>query len=659
MAPKGDKAKAARQKRAVPFTSSNSHSQASSTKSFELDETSGSSSRSARHNIHPSTSAADVPQHLVHSLAEPPDRRLWSSEMQLILSCAAIAIGMANIWRFPKMLYENGGGSFLLAYMVALVAVGYPLFYLELILGQYTRLGPGAVTRCVPMARGVEVCAGLVSFLMSGYLHALLAHSLLQLLLSFTDFNLVPLSGCYGFWEQQLETCYRAERRLCGLHPSVQRSARKGHQNRSSLPLHMRPFKYDDAVMDCVNVTETMSEHFFHTSVGLRSHRQEWRVGSLHLELLLCLGLMWVLLYVCLASGLRTPRLSAVTLLPIGLTLALMIETLWREGATFGIWFMLVPHWRELLQITVWTRAVEQVLFTIGVSYGPVVTFGSFCRRFENVHRVVFMVTLLTLAASLMYSIIVFSALGSMALSLNIPVKDVVHGGQSVIFVAMSKFSVHWISSSLFFLLVLIAGTSSQLSMVDVALTHWADCCMLVQRNRRHFAIGYCVVAFLIGLPFVTEAGLYLVQLVDSQVVGFLLSYVAFFELLAVMWIYGLEHLKLDVMLMHGELSAVKLECAWCVVVPAALAVSLVTSLLSGCSSLRLGPIQFPVHVCYVGWSLVIVGALQVPLWAVLEAIRNQAKLEQCLVPASTIELGLAAMSSSEPTQLPTAHRRF
>ncbi|KAL1466903.1 hypothetical protein MTO96_042433 [Rhipicephalus appendiculatus] len=300
---------------------------------------------------------------------------MWSSELKLILSCTAIAIGMANIWRFPKVLYENGGGAFLMAYMVALVAVGYPLFYLELILGQYTRLGPGAVTRCVPMARGVEVCAGLLSLLMSSYLQALLAQSLLQLILAFTDFNLVQLSGCHGFWEQQMETCFRAERRVCGSHYRVPHPLRKGQRNRSSLPLHVRPFKYDDVVMDCVNVTETMSEHFFHTSVGLRSHRQVWSVGGLHVELLLCLALMWVLLFV-------------------------------------------------------WTRAVEQVLFTIGVSYGPVVTFGSFCRRFENVHRVVFMVTLLTLAASLMYAIIVFSSLGSMALSLNIPVKDVVHGGQ-------------------------------------------------------------------------------------------------------------------------------------------------------------------------------------------------------------------------------------
>ncbi|KAL1466901.1 hypothetical protein MTO96_042432 [Rhipicephalus appendiculatus] len=63
MAPKADKTKAkdARGAREVPFTSSNVHSQASSMKSFELCEVSGSSSRSVRRD----TSAADVPQHSV------------------------------------------------------------------------------------------------------------------------------------------------------------------------------------------------------------------------------------------------------------------------------------------------------------------------------------------------------------------------------------------------------------------------------------------------------------------------------------------------------------------------------------------------------------------------------------------------------------------
>ncbi|KAL1466902.1 hypothetical protein MTO96_042433 [Rhipicephalus appendiculatus] len=318
---------------------------------------------------------------------------MWSSELKLILSCTAIAIGMANIWRFPKVLYENGGGAFLMAYMVALVAVGYPLFYLELILGQYTRLGPGAVTRCVPMARGVEVCAGLLSLLMSSYLQALLAQSLLQLILAFTDFNLVQLSGCHGFWEQQMETCFRAERRVCGSHYRVPHPLRKGQRNRSSLPLHVRPFKYDDVVMDCVNVTETMSEHFFHTSVGLRSHRQVWSVGGLHVELLLCLALMWVLLFVCLASGLPPVH---------------------HHSAAHR--FDDAADDRDDLERRAPPWASGSCSFLAG----------GICFR----SRVVFMVTLLTLAASLMYAIIVFSSLGSMALSLNIPVKDVVHGGQ-------------------------------------------------------------------------------------------------------------------------------------------------------------------------------------------------------------------------------------
>ncbi|XP_077560477.1 sodium- and chloride-dependent glycine transporter 2-like [Haemaphysalis longicornis] len=589
---------------------------------------------------------------------------MWATELQLILSCAGIVIGMANIWRFPKVLYENGGGSFLMAYTVMLLVVGYPLFYLEIILGQYTRFGPGAVTRCVPLARGVEVCTGLVSLLVSAYMHAMLAQSLLQLLLAFTDFKLTPLSGCYGFWEHQLETCYKIDKRVCGVvdRRTTHQSARRGPHNRSHQPHYLRPFRYDDVVMDCVNVTESMSEHFFHTSVGMSPHhRQSWSVGGVQFELALCLALMWVLLFMCLVSGLRTtgPRLSMLTLLPVGITVLLMVETLWKEGSAIGIWFMLAPRWRRLLDITVWTRAVEQTLFTLGIAYGPVVTFGSFCRYFENVHRVVFLVTLMAVAASLMYATIVFSSLGRMALNLNIPVQNIVHGGQSVIFVAMSKYSVHWVFSVLFFVLVIIAGTNSQISLADVVLTHWGDCLLAVQRNRRPFLMLYCVLGFLLGLPFVTGGGLYLVQLVDSQVVGFLLTYVALFELLAIMWIYGLEHLKLDVLLMHGDLSAVKLEAAWCVLIPTVLAGTLVTNMLSGCSSLRIGPVAYPVHMCYVGWSLIIAGALQVPLWAVLEAIKNQAKLDRCLIPASATELQLNAMSSSDPPPLATVRHRL
>lgn len=50
---------------------------------------------------------------------------------------------------------------------------------------------------------------------------------------------------------------------------------------------------------------------------------------------------------------------------------------------------------------------------------------------------------------------------------------------------------------------------------------------------------------------------------------------------------------------------------------------TVMTNLLTGCSSLRLGPIEYPVYACYIGWSLIMLGALQVPLWAVVSALKN------------------------------------
>ncbi|CAN7984272.1 unnamed protein product, partial [Ixodes hexagonus] len=526
---------------------------------------------------------------------EQRDRKMWTSDQQLILSCVSIAVGLGNIWRFPKVLYENGGGSFLVAYTAMLVLVGYPLLYLELIIGQYTRLGPSGITRCVPLAKGkisVEISIALVSLIIAAYFQAILAQALLQLFLSFTDFNLAPISGCYGFWELKAEACFQPEKRVCGSSPSIYggialRSVQPKTPNRSRIPTSLISYAIDDMAVGCVNVTETVNEHFFHLSIGLKHHHLGG-MTNFHPELMICLGLMWALLFVCSTTGVKTTKKkwSLVGLVPVVLATFLMANTLWQQGAIYGIMYMLVPTWRTLLKISIWTTAVEQVFFTFGIASGPLLVYGSYNNFFANIHRAVLYVTIISFSASLTYGIVVFGSLGALSWKLNIPVEDIVHGGHSVIFVAMNKYSLHWTLSTVFFVLVIVTGTNSQV-------------------------------------------GLYLIHLVDTQVVSFMLVYIAAFELVAVMWIYGkrlfsgLEHLKLDIMLMHGELSAMKLEVAWCIILPAILAGTVVTSLLTGCSSLRLGPIEYPVYACYIGWSLIMLGALQVPLWAVASALKN------------------------------------
>ncbi|KAM7295134.1 sodium-dependent nutrient amino acid transporter 1 isoform X1 [Ixodes scapularis] len=402
-----------------------------------------------------------------------------------------------------------------------------------------------------------------------------------------------------------------------------------------------------------------MNEHFFHLSIGLK-HHQLGDMANFHPQLMICLGLTWALLFLCSTMGLKPTGKKSflVGVVTLGLVIFLMVSTVWQEGAVYGLIYMLLPKWSSLLKITVWTRAVEQVFFTFGITSGPLLVYGSYNHFFANIHKVVLFVTMLSLGASLMYAVIVFGSLGTMSWNMNIPVGDIVHGGHSVIFVAMNKYSIHWTLSTVFFLLVIVTGTNSQVLIVNVAVTHWRDMFPVI-RSKRPLLVSYCIVGFAFGLPFVTKAGLYLLHLVDTQVVSFMLIYIAAFELLAVMWIYGLDHLKLDIMLMHGELSAVKLEVAWCIILPVILAATVMTNLLTSCSSLRLGPIEYPVYACYIGWSLIMLGALQVPLWAVVSALKHPSKLEQCLVPCFYNEYNVNSYSASEPAPTQVNPHRF
>lgn len=50
----------------------------------------------------------------------------WSSQRLFILAAIGSAIGFGNIWRFPYVAYDNGGGAFLIPYFIALFVAGIP-----------------------------------------------------------------------------------------------------------------------------------------------------------------------------------------------------------------------------------------------------------------------------------------------------------------------------------------------------------------------------------------------------------------------------------------------------------------------------------------------------------------------------------------------------
>lgn len=70
-----------------------------------------------------------------------PAREQWSNGHEFLLSCISMAVGVGNVWRFPFVALDNGGGAFLIPYIFVLVFIGKPLYYMEFCLGQFASYG--------------------------------------------------------------------------------------------------------------------------------------------------------------------------------------------------------------------------------------------------------------------------------------------------------------------------------------------------------------------------------------------------------------------------------------------------------------------------------------------------------------------------------------
>lgn len=89
--------------------------------------------------------------------SESPERENWGKGIEFLMSCIAMSVGLGNVWRFPFAALENGGGAFLLPYLIVLFVIGRPLYYLEMILGQFSSKNSINAYDISPIFRG-EFC---------------------------------------------------------------------------------------------------------------------------------------------------------------------------------------------------------------------------------------------------------------------------------------------------------------------------------------------------------------------------------------------------------------------------------------------------------------------------------------------------------------------
>lgn len=113
---------------------------------------------------------------------EQPHRPAWGNKLQYILAQVGFSVGLGNVWRFPYLCHQNGGGAFLLLYFILLVVMGIPLFFLELAAGQSIRQGSIGVWKHInPRLAGIGFASCVVCTFVSLYYNVIIAWSLFYL----------------------------------------------------------------------------------------------------------------------------------------------------------------------------------------------------------------------------------------------------------------------------------------------------------------------------------------------------------------------------------------------------------------------------------------------------------------------------------------------
>lgn len=104
---------------------------------------------------------------------EAAERRgQWTSRTGFVLAAAGSAVGLGNIWKFPYITGENGGGAFVLIYLFCILLVGVPIMVAEILLGRATRSSPVRAVRTLTPGTpwiGVGLLGIVTSFLLMSY----------------------------------------------------------------------------------------------------------------------------------------------------------------------------------------------------------------------------------------------------------------------------------------------------------------------------------------------------------------------------------------------------------------------------------------------------------------------------------------------------------
>ncbi|WP_370615269.1 sodium-dependent transporter [Mumia sp. Pv 4-285] len=407
--------------------------------------------------------------------ADEQKRGMFNSRRVFILAAIGSAVGLGNIWRFPYVAYENGGGAFVIPYLVALLTAGIPFLFLDYALGHRNRgSAPLSFARQSRRTEGLGWWQVGICFMIGVYYAAVLAWALRYTFFSFNE-----------SWGDDPEGYFFGE--------------------------------------------------FLEVSEPGVTLDPVWGVM---IPLAVVWAALIAVLVLGVQKGIGMLSLIFIPILVIAFV-ALVARSLFLDGAMDGLDTLFTPDWEALTKPGVWAAAYGQIFFSLSIGFGIMITYSSYVKRDTDMPGSGLVVGFANSGFELLAGIGVFAALGFMAQANGVAVDEVASSGIGLAFIAfptiISEASFGAFIGVLFFASLVIAGFTSLVSVLEVVISAVRD---KFEMTRVGAVVAVSVPCALVSLVFLgTTSGLYVLDIIDNFMNKFGILFVAIVSMVVLAWV--------------------------------------------------------------------------------------------------------------------------
>ena len=446
-------------------------------------------------------------------------REQWGSRAGFILAAVGSAVGLGNIWRFPYMAYENGGGAFFIPYLFAMITAGIPFMILEFSMGQkYRGSAPKTLAKIHAKFEWLGWFQVGVAATIAVYYVAVIGWAISYFGMSFDQ-----------GWGEDTNGFFFSDYLALG----------------DNSPTNLGSIQWKIALAMTIAWAITYAAIARGVKAGIE-----------------------------LASKILMPVLFVMVIVLIARMLVL-------PGAIDGVNYMFKPDFSTIWDVKVWAAAYGQIFFTLSIGFSIMLAYSSYLPEKSDITNNAFMTVLINCGFSILAGIMIFSVLGYMALEQSKPITEVVSAGVGLAFVtlpaAINLLPAPYILGPLLFLALVVAGLSSQISILEAVTSAVMDKMEWSRTKAANIVLG---TGFVISMAFATNGGLLLLDLIDhfANNVGIMVGCVV--EIVMMTWLFKISNVRDYVNKISDFTIGVWFDICLRFITPAILVIILITKLI-------------------------------------------------------------------------------